>query len=300
MILETISLEKKYDNKTTIGKIDLRINKGEVYGLIGPNGAGKTTIIGMITSLIKPTNGTVKIYNEDLYLNESRAKLYLGLLPHETLIFTKDTPLKNLIFYGLLSGLNKQEAYDRSAEVLHKVGLLENKHKDISKLSNGMKKKMGIAQAIMNNPRLLILDEPFSGLDAQSKIEVRKIIKNLIGENAIIISSHNLEEIDKLCSKIGIIKHGKIILEENIDKLKLKKNCFTLIFEKFSGDILKKIKKIKSVIKVEGENEKLLIYFKNNIDGLNILTKFFNKEKCSPSSIIKGVSIEDVFIEYTQ
>lgn len=297
MILETKDLRKDYKNNDGVFGIDIKITKNIVYGLIGPNGAGKTTTLGMLTTLIKPTGGDAFIDGKSVVHETDKVKDIIGFLPHETQFYINKTMLKSLIFYARLSGYDKIEAEKKSMETIEKLGLLGNENKKISELSNGMKKLLGIAQAIIHKPKIVILDEPFTGLDAKTRIIMRNVINLLKKDTTIILSSHNLDEVEKLCDRIGIIKNGKIVIDDDVKKLKLVKHQITLEFTDIDKKIIAKLKKMKNVDKVVQNENQVILTFKHQDDNLNYVTTYLNKADINPISIKKGNTIEDIFIE---
>ena len=217
-VLECINLKKQIKDKTIVENISFSIETGDVVGLIGPNGAGKTTTIKLILGLIKPTEGKVIINGYDLEKNFKKAINKVGAIV--------ETPTSYMYLSGYddlkIAGNNyKNIGKNRIDEVAKIVGL-ENRIKDrVSTYSLGMRQRLGIAEAIINEPNLLILDEPTNGLDVEGIIQIRKLIQELSQKGiAILISSHNLSEIDKVCNKIIAIKNGKIIANDTIEKFK--------------------------------------------------------------------------------
>lgn len=214
-ILKCINLKKKVKEKIIVEKISFSIDKGDIVGFIGPNGAGKTTVIKLILGLVKLNEGQVFIKGFDIKKDFVKAIEKVGAI------------VENPDFYMYLSGYDnlkitannyKNISKNRINEVVRIVGL-ENRIKDkVSTYSLGMRQRLGIAEAILNNPELLILDEPTNGLDIEGIIEIRNLVKKLSNEGiAILISSHNLTEIDNLCNRIIAIKNGRIVTDDTID-----------------------------------------------------------------------------------
>lgn len=228
-ILKCEKLKKQVKEKIIVENISFSINKGDVVGLLGPNGAGKTTIIKLILGLIKISEGKVFINGFDIEENFIKAIEKVGAI------------VENPDSYMYLSGYDnlkitannyKNVSKERINEVIKMVGL-ENRIKDkVSTYSLGMRQRLGIAEAIINSPELLILDEPTNGLDIEGIIEIRNLIKSLSQQGiAILIASHNLTEIDKLCNRIITIKNGKIISDDTIDNFRKISNDSTYIYE---------------------------------------------------------------------
>lgn len=239
-ILVCENLKKQVKRKVIIENILFSVDKGEVVGLIGPNGAGKTTIIKSILGLINLTEGKVTINGYDIKKDFVKAIEKVGAIVENPDAYMYLSGYDNLkITANNYKGITKS----RIEEVAKIVGL-ENRIKDkVSTYSLGMRQRLGIAEAIINNPELLILDEPTNGLDVEGIIEIRNLIKNLSHQGiAIIISSHNLTEIDNLCNRIIAIKNGKMIVDETIDEFKTSENG-----EKLSSE--------EAFIKKVGENK---------------------------------------------
>ena len=215
-ILQTENLTKKYDNKTIINNLNLKIKKGEIYALLGKNGAGKTTTMCMMTKLIKKDKGEIKIFNKNIENNNEIFKK-IGTLIEYPGFYENLTGLENLKYFQEI-----QTKPDKSQleKILKIVGLHESKDKLVKKYSMGMKQRLAIATAIINTPDLLILDEPINGLDPKGIIDMRMFLKSLSKEYGmtILISSHILSEIEQIADRIGIINHGEII-EEIKEKL---------------------------------------------------------------------------------
>ena len=228
-ILKCENLKKQVKNKVIVENISFSMDKGDVVGFIGPNGAGKTTTIKLILGLIKLTEGKVYIDGYDIQKNFIKAMEKVGAIVETPDLYMYLSGYDNL---KLTANNYKNITKERMNEVIKKVGL-ENRIKDkVSTYSLGMRQRLGIAEAIINSPELLILDEPTNGLDIEGTIEIRNLIKELSNEGiAILISSHNLTEIDNICNRIIAIKNGKIITNYTIDNFKTFSNETTYILE---------------------------------------------------------------------
>ena len=213
--LKCIKLEKKVKDKILVQDISFSVNQGEVVGLVGPNGAGKTTIIKLILGLVKITKGNVYINGVDIEKNFVKAIEKVGAIVENPDLYMYLSGYDNL---KITANNYKNISKERINEVIKIVGL-ENRIKDkVSTYSLGMRQRLGIAEAIINNPQLLILDEPTNGLDVEGIIEIRNLIKELSKKGiAILVSSHNLSEIGNICSRIIAVKNGKIVEDSDID-----------------------------------------------------------------------------------
>ena len=214
-ILKCVKLEKKVKDKILVQDISFSVNQGEVVGLVGPNGAGKTTIIKLILGLVKITKGNVYINGLDIEKNFVKAIEKVGAIVENPDLYMYLSGYDNL---KITANNYKNISKERINEVIKIVGL-ENRIKDkVSTYSLGMRQRLGIAEAIINNPQLLILDEPTNGLDVEGIIEIRNLIKDLSKKGiAILVSSHNLSEVGNICSRIIAVKNGKIVEDSDID-----------------------------------------------------------------------------------
>ncbi|MBY0595241.1 ABC transporter ATP-binding protein [Bacillus bingmayongensis] len=217
-ILKTTGLTKKYRNDYVVHNVDLKIPKGEIYGFLGPNGAGKTTSIRMLLGLIKPTQGKVVIFQQDLAKERLSILSKIGALVENPSYYAHLNALENLEVYRILRNAPKEKI----EEVLQIVGLQHAAKQKVKEYSLGMKQRLGIAIALLGDPQLLILDEPTNGLDPEGIHEIRMLIKQLAKERGItiLISSHLLSEIDQMATYVGIIAKGKLIFQDKIEILR--------------------------------------------------------------------------------
>ncbi len=217
-ILEAIGITKHFGSLQAVKDLSLQINRGDVYGFIGPNGAGKTTSIRMMLGLISPTSGSARIFGHDIRHNFLRAIKHVGALVEGPAFYPYLSGEKNLKLYGGLSGGISKE---RIAEVLQMVGLARRGKHKVKGYSQGMRQRLGIAQALLHRPDILILDEPTNGLDPQGMREVRNLIRRISREDGttIMLSSHLLGEMEMICNRIGVMYRGNIIMEGYVDEL---------------------------------------------------------------------------------
>ena len=211
--LEIVGLEKTYSNGVQAVKgIDLTVEKGDFFALLGANGAGKSTTIGVISSLVNKTKGTVKVFGHDIDTDLGKAKTNLGLVPQEFNFSQFETLNQILVNQAGYYGVPRAEAHKRADELLAQLGLADKKDKQARTLSGGMKRRLMIARALMHKPQLLILDEPTAGVDIELRRSMWEFLKeiNLQGVT-IILTTHYLEEAEMLCKNIAIIDKGQII-----------------------------------------------------------------------------------------
>ncbi len=208
LILDRLS--KQYQNKIAVDRISLRLQKG-VYGLLGANGAGKTTLMRMICGILRPDSGTVALDDMDAASEEYRARL--GYLPQDFGYYPEFTGMDFLLYMSALKGIPKSMARRRAKELLEVVGLQEGGRKKIKTYSGGMKQRLGIAQALLNNPKLLVLDEPTAGLDPKERVRFRNLIAEVGKENIVILSTHIVSDIEHIADSILMIREGRLIYQ---------------------------------------------------------------------------------------
>ena len=212
-----------YSGQTTpcLSHINLEIRKGERFGLFGPNGAGKTTLISLMTGLLHPVSGDIKIFSQDIN-KEKAAKKYIGFVPQDLAFYPELSPLENLEFFGALSGLNKQQIKIQADKLLTTLGLNDVRKKLVKTFSGGMKRRMNIAIGVIHQPEILFLDEPTTGVDVQSRYAIINYLKTLNQNGTTLIyTSHLLKEADDLCEHVALIDEGKIIANDQLDHLKV-------------------------------------------------------------------------------
>lgn len=215
MELNIDRLTKQYDSRIAVDRVTLRLHTG-VYGLLGANGAGKTTFMRMLCGIIKPTGGTVALDGLDVRTEEYRARL--GYLPQDFGYYPDFTGTDFLIYMGALKGMGKAQAKRRAEEVLKAVSLQEVARKKIKSYSGGMKQRLGIAQALLNHPELLILDEPTAGLDPRERVRFRDLIGRLGRESIVLLSTHIVSDIEHVADTVLMMKKGQLIYEGKWDE----------------------------------------------------------------------------------
>jgi ABC-2 type transport system ATP-binding protein len=216
-LLEVRELTKSYGSLRAVDSLSLRIRAGEIFALLGPNGAGKSTAIGMIAGLLRPTGGSIEYRGKPLKDHE-RGKL--GLCPQDICVWESLTCLEQLVLTARLYGVRGPDARRRSSLLLESMGLADKSRKLARTLSGGMKRRLNILLALVHDPEILILDEPQAGLDPQSRILVREYIETLSREKTVILTTHDMEEADKLADRIAIIDHGRLLCMDTPAKVK--------------------------------------------------------------------------------
>lgn len=216
MSLQIINLTKKFGDQTALNTINIEINKSEIIGLLGPNGAGKSTLMKSIVGALKIDEGQIIFEGKDIREDEIATKKNMGFLPENNPLYNEMYVKEYLNFVADLHRISK----DRIEEVIELVGITPEKAKKIGQLSKGYRQRVGLAQAILHSPDLLILDEPTNGLDPNQIIEIRNVIKEIGKEKTVILSTHIMQEVEALCSRVILIHEGNIIQDANIEDFK--------------------------------------------------------------------------------
>ena len=212
--VEALSLTKRYGNLTAVSDMEFTIDSGEVLGFLGPNGAGKSTTMKMLTGFLTPTSGTATINGHDIVTDSQAARLCMGYLPEGAPAYGEMTVRQFLEFIARARGFAGREAVNAAASAMERLNLERVPHQSIDTLSKGFKRRVGLAQAILHDPDVLILDEPTDGLDPNQKHEVRGLIKEMSADKIIVISTHVLEEVQALCSRAMIIADGRLLVDD--------------------------------------------------------------------------------------
>ena len=237
-------LKKSFGELVAVDNVSFSVGKAEVFGLLGPNGAGKTTIIKMLCGLIKADGGNLSIDGISTATGYHRVKSLIGLCPQEIIVWELLTCLEQLKFMGTSYGMKPKEAKCNAERLLNDLGLIDKKDKLAKTLSGGMQRRLNIAMALIHNPELIILDEPQAGLDPQSRILVRDFIRKLAKEKTVILTTHDMDEADRLSDRLAIIDYGKIIAIDTPEKLKHASATNDVLQIRVAIDDKEKLKKI--------------------------------------------------------
>jgi ABC-2 type transport system ATP-binding protein len=213
-MIEIENLQKRFGAITAVDGVSFQVERGTVLGFLGPNGAGKSTTMKMLTGFLPPSGGTARIGGHDIQTDSLAAKKLVGYLPEGAPLYPDMTPEAFLMFIAEVRGLSGAAARARVAEVAEKVSLQKVMRQPIETLSKGFKRRVGLAQAILHDPQVLVLDEPTDGLDPNQKNEVRSLIKSMAAEKAVILSTHILEEVEAICTRVIIISQGRVVVDE--------------------------------------------------------------------------------------
>lgn len=301
-------LTKYYGDHLAVDDISIEIAEGHVYGFLGPNGAGKSTTMNIMTGCLSATAGTVLIDGHDIFEEPNAAKRCIGYLPEHPPLYMNESPLEYLKFVGEAKGLLGEQLNTQIAQVIEKTGIGDVKHRRIATLSKGYKQRVGIAQALLGNPKVIILDEPTVGLDPIQIIEIRDLIKNLGKTHTVIFSSHILSEVQAICDRIVMIAKGKLVAFGEPEELQ--RQLFT------SGEIcittdapipevkqaLSQLDHVTGVEFVQQEAGFHVVHIQTdhkNIYGLSrsVSQLFFQNDFAVYELSLKKGSLEDIFLE---
>jgi ABC-2 type transport system ATP-binding protein len=219
--IDTTSLTRRFGDFTAVENVNLTVEAGQFFGFLGPNGAGKSTTIKMLTGLLAPTSGTIRILGTDLTENSADLKRQIGVVPEGMALFGRLTASEYLRFVGRMYGLDQATTEQRTEELLEFMNLAGEDKKLVTDFSHGMQKKLALAAAVIHGPKVLFLDEPFEGVDAIAAGTLKQMLQRMIARGAtIFLTSHVLEIVERLCTHIGIIHRGRLVAQGSIEQLR--------------------------------------------------------------------------------
>jgi len=252
-LIEIAHLTKYYGTKPAIQDVSFTVEKGEILGFLGPNAAGKTTTMRILTCYMPPTSGTAKVAGFDVQEQSLEVRRRIGYLPENPPLYADMTVEKYLEFVGKIKGISHRELKQRMGEVMERTGIAKEARRLIKHLSKGYKQRVGIAQALIHRPPVLVLDEPTIGLDPKQIIEVRELIKSLGGDHTIILSTHILPEVSMTCQRVIIINEGRIVASDTTENLTRRLRGSETLYVQVEGprsQVESKIKSLKGVTRV--------------------------------------------------
>lgn len=301
-VIETVDLTKKYGSLVALDKLNLKVEADTIHGFLGPNGAGKTTTIKILVGLLKPDSGFVSILGEELGWDKPSIRSKIGFMPELPKLPKHLKGIELLDIYGRMHGMTDQERKKQVPQLLEMVGLKERGNDSIGKYSKGMQQRLGIAQALLNNPELVILDEPSLGLDPVGMVEVREIMTNIAKEGVtVFLSSHLLHEVQQVCTNITIINKGVAVTSGILDEISAKITGPLMIeteVDRLSKEVIQKIEELPFVKKVTENGKKLLVEVETRDDVRSQVSQAITSGGgvvISMSS--KGESLEDIFMD---
>ena len=313
LAIETNGLTKKYGSLTAVNKLDLKVKRNTIHGFLGPNGAGKTTTIKILVGLLKPNEGTVKVLGQELhggknagflqsFYEQADSRLSIGYMP-ELPKFPKHLKGSELLdIYGQMYGMTEQQRKEQIPKLIELVGLKDRENDLIGKYSKGMQQRIGIAQTLLNDPELVILDEPSLGLDPVGMVEVREVVKEIAKEGrTVLVSSHLLFEVEQICTHVTIINRGTALISDSLPNVSGMLSGPTLLHvevARISRNVVSAVKSLPFVTSVVQTGSTLRIQISTHED----VRVQVSKEITRAGGIIVGMSqktsnLEDVFIQ---
>lgn len=235
MAISVNQLTKTYGSQTAVNNITFSIDKGQILGFLGPNGAGKSTTMKILAGFISSTSGEAKLGGDSITVDSLETKRKVGYLPEHNPLYLEMYVMEYLGFVGGMYGLRGLELDNRIAKVVEMVGLSPEKHKKIEQLSKGYRQRVGLAQALIHDPEVLILDEPTTGLDPNQLVEIRKLIKEVGKNKTIILSTHIMQEVEAICDRVIIINKGNLVADDTLSNLKKEGESLEEIFRKLTN-----------------------------------------------------------------
>lgn len=304
-MIEVSHLSKHYGDFIAVEDLSFKLVPGEILGFLGPNGAGKSTTMKMLTGYLRPTSGEVRIWGNDVWSETLAAQSHIGYLPEGAPAYEEMTPLGFLNFIAEARGLSgeaRDQAVSKAASTMSLESVL---HQKIETLSKGFKRRVGMAQAILHDPDVLILDEPTDGLDPNQKHEVRQMIKGLSEEKIVIVSTHILEEVTAVCNRVMVLAGGAIVSDgapEDLLALSRHHGAVTLEVPDSSDALLSSLGSIEGVSTLEREDDRVTLIPGEGVTDLFARVMSFVREQDVPvnAAFIEQGRLEDVFRKLTE
>jgi ABC-2 type transport system ATP-binding protein len=307
-MIEVENLTKRYGPTLAVSDVTFEVQKGEILGFLGPNGAGKTTTMRVITGYLPPSEGRVRVAGYDVVEEPLEAKRRTGYLPESPPVYPDMTVTEYLAFVGRIKGIPRRELKSRLEEVSEKCAVTDVMNRQIGKLSKGYRQRVGLAQALIHNPEVLVLDEPTAGLDPKQIIETRQLIKGLAGRHTVILSTHILPEAAKTCQRVVVINAGKIVAVGTPDELTRRLQGFETILLAVEGpaaDVKDKLQRVEGVNLVEPHDtsDGRVTYEVHAEKGKDVRAELARAVVESQWKLYElrtsGLSLEDIFLKLT-
>lgn len=304
-MLDTDKLTKKFKDTVAVDNVTISLRQGESVGLLGPNGAGKSTAIAMISTLMKPSSGDVRLHGKSVLKNKGAMRAVLGVVPQKIALYEELSAYENLKFFGRIYGLTGKKLEERIQYVLELVGLADRQKELVKNYSGGMQRRVNLAAAMMHEPEVLIMDEPTVGIDPQSRNHLLETIRKLNREQGmtVLYTSHYMEEVEKLCDRVYIMDHGKVIASGTKEELKgilSEEETVWIEFDKGYPKLFEKLGQIEGVQHAVADEHSLKLIIPK---GARVLGTFFHEAERHGAQIInvnvQTPTLEDVFLRLT-
>jgi ABC-2 type transport system ATP-binding protein len=302
IILQTERLTKRYGSLLAVQDLTLQVNEGEVFGFLGPNGAGKTTSINMMCGLLKPDSGQVLIHGQPIHDHNGDIRTRVGACPQNIVLWNTLTCLEQLEFIGEMYDVPRQAARQRGEALLATMGLADKRDKLARTLSGGMQRRLNLIMALVHDPDILVLDEPEAGLDPQSRVLVREYIKSLARRKTIILTTHNMDEADRMADRVAIVDHGKLLVVDTPEALKRTVGEGDVLEIEVNGATAERaVAAMASIVpEVSTTNHTLVIRARGIVEMLPAILDALRGADVRPGEVrLRANTLEDVFISLT-
>ncbi|MDO9300473.1 MAG: ABC transporter ATP-binding protein [Anaerolineales bacterium] len=301
-VLQTQSLTKTYGSLTAVQDLSLEVNEGEVFGLLGPNGAGKTTSISMMCGLLRPDSGQVIIHGKPITDGNADVRSRVGVCPQNIVLWGQLTCLEQMVFIGEMYGMKRKAVTQRSEQLLKDLDLIEKRDQRARTLSGGMQRRLNLAMALVHDPEILVLDEPEAGLDPQSRVLVREYVKSLARRKTIILTTHNMDEAERMADRVAIIDHGKLLTVDTPEALKRTVGEGDVLeIETGEGGVRSALSAVAKIApQVSSTNHTLVIRARGVVELLPAILDALRSVDAHPGEVrLRANTLEDVFISLT-
>ncbi|MDQ0163911.1 ABC transporter ATP-binding protein [Aeribacillus alveayuensis] len=304
-MLEAVEITKRFKQTHAVNGVNLFLEKGEIIGLLGPNGAGKSTTISIISTLIPPTSGDVRLHNESVIKRPEKLRKILGVVPQEIALYPDLSARENLLFFGKIYRLSGSQLKQKVEEVLEMIGLTDRQHDLVKNFSGGMKRRLNIGAALLHEPELIIMDEPTVGIDPQSRNYILETVKRLNKEKkmTVLYTSHYMEEVEFLCNRIYIMDKGNILAagtKEEIKNILSAENTIQITVERVNDSFIHALRDHPVVNRVTVQDRVMTVLTPKEANAFSILFKIAEETNTMLTSIeIKTPTLEDVFLHLT-
>lgn len=304
-MLEAVEITKRFKQTHAVNGVNLFLERGEIIGLLGPNGAGKSTTISIISTLIPPTSGDVRLNNESVIKRPEKLRKILGVVPQEIALYPDLSARENLLFFGKIYRLSGSQLKQKVEEVLEMIGLTDRQHDLVKNFSGGMKRRLNIGAALLHEPELIIMDEPTVGIDPQSRNYILETVKRLNKEKkmTVLYTSHYMEEVEFLCNRIYIMDKGNILAagtKEEIKNILSAENTIQITVERVNDSFIQALRDHPVVNRVTVQDRVITVLTPKEANAFSILLKIAEETNTMLTSIeIKTPTLEDVFLHLT-